>query len=277
LKAGLLKEYNGTLLELDAAAGDGFAKEQLLAHAVTIGAALTALQGAKEQVNFRQGEFAYPHPWKRLIAPLMLYFLLCVLIAAALYAFGQLSLQAREMELRRQYEQLLATMHKSHDAVEKQVAAKLPPLEGEEGLLPLSPDELTKEEIDYRVELLDKELKAVPDLFPLEAGIPKVSDLLAWLATHPNVVGKGGDAPLIALEGVSYVVIKRPELNKKQDKYQVKVELDFASTNPTAAREFHDALLAPNTFVDPKSEVKWTTQKGRYKATFLLKDRTLYP
>lgn len=61
---------------------------------------------------------------------------------------------------------------------------------------------------------------------------------------------------------------KRPEQNKKQEKYQVKVEMEFTSPTPKQAREFHDALIAPNDFVDPKGEIKWNSSHGRYRTSF---------
>jgi type IV pilus assembly protein PilM len=70
---------------------------------------------------------------------------------------------------------------------------------------------------------------------------------------------------------------KRPEQTKKLEKYQVRVELEFSSRNPTDAREFHDALLVPNSFIDAKQGVKWSAAGGKYKAVFFLNDRTPYP
>ncbi len=88
---------------------------------------------------------------------------------------------------------------------------------------------------------------------------------------------KPGEPPLIQIESFNYSVTKRPDITKKLEKYQVKVEVEFNAMNATAAREFHDALLAPNPFIDPKGDVKWTSNKNLYKATFFLKDRTAYP
>jgi type IV pilus assembly protein PilM len=36
-------------------------------------------------------------------------------------------------------------------------------------------------------------------------------------------------------------------------------------------------LIAPNELVDPKGEVKWNANKGKYRASFFLKDKTAYP
>lgn len=273
----LLKEYNGTLLSLSPSILEKFSEAELKNFAIPIGTAYTGLTLYKDQINFLQNEFAYAHPWKRLKYPLFIYYLLSLCLAIAFYFFGQAYIHNKENDLRSKYALLLASMHKTYPSMEKELTIK-PPLDAEEDIHAGAPLEwLNLEDIKFRLGILEKELKAVPDLFSLEPNIPKVSDLLAWLSTHPNVVGKDSGKPLITFESISYNMIKRPELNKRGEKYQVKVELDFTSANPTAAREFHDALLAPNLFIDPKSEIKWTTQKGRYKAVFLLKDRTSYP
>jgi len=60
---------------------------------------------------------------------------------------------------------------------------------------------------------------------------------------------------LLQIENLSYSMVKRPELTKKQERYQVKVELEFTSPTPKLAREFHDALIAPNDLVDPKGDI----------------------
>ena len=73
-----------------------------------------------------------------------------------------------------------------------------------------------------------------------------------------------------------YTLLKRPEMEKKQEKYQVKVDLEFTTSSPKWAREFHDLLINPNPFVDPKGEVKWNVTRGSYKTSFLLKDQTAY-
>lgn len=276
LRPLLLKEFSGQILEMSPPATQ-FSDADLKIYAIPIGAALTALPNYKDQINYLQGEFAFPRPWRRLTWPLGVYFLLSLGLAIAFYLFGQAYIGNKENHLRQQYVHLLNTMQKSYTAQEEDLAAKLPLEETEEASSPRQLNTLTPSDIELRIGILEKELQAVPNLFPLEPKIPKVSDLLAWLSTHPNIVGKDAQSPLITLVGLNYSIIKRPELKNRSDKYQVKVELDFSSSSATAARELHDALLAPNDFIDPKTEIKWTTQKGRYKAIFMLKDKTSYP
>ncbi len=274
LASFLPKGFHGKQLPLSPKVINKFSESELNSQAITIGEALTALGSYEDQVNFLQEEFAYSHPWKRLMKPLFIYLMLCLGLALAFYTFGKSYIASEENMVRGKYAELLSTMHKPYPDFEKEIAEKndggtqqdIPALES-----------LTLDEIGDRVSLLEKELKQVPDLFPLTPNVPKVSDVIAWLSVHPNIVGKDRSSPLIIIEGLSYVLVKRPELNKKQEKYQAKVEIDFTSANATAAREFHDALLLPNNFIDPKAEVKWTNNKGRYRATFILKDRTVYP
>ncbi len=53
-------------------------------------------------------------------------------------------------------------------------------------------------------------------------------------------------------------------------------DLEFAAASPTQARELHDALLVPNQFIDPTTEIKWATSKGGICASFTLQDKTCY-
>ena len=137
------------------------------------------------------------------------------------------------------------------------------------------------DDLQQRMRYLDKELQSSPDTFPLLPNVPRVSDVLAWLSTHPVLSGKNSPgapvSPPIQIESFNYTMIKRPEQTKKQEKYQVKVEFEFTTSTPKQAREFHDALIAPNDFVDPKGEIKWSSNRGKYRTSFFLKDKTTYP
>lgn len=253
-----------------------FSTSELQANAIAIGVALTAMPRAIDQINFLQQEFAYAHPWKRLKVPVALFLASVLFLTFAAYVFGNSYLAVRTDTLRNSYAQLLKIMNRPYGEVESDFNSKSG---GRKGPLietvPLA--ELSPEEIQVRLDFLQRGLQTAPDLFPLMPNIPRVSDVLAWLSTHEKVVGANAQQPLIRLQGFHYSVVKRPEMTKKQEKYQVKVEIEFTSTNQTAAREFHDALIASNKFIDPKSDVKWSASDGKYKAVFFLLDKTAYP
>jgi type IV pilus assembly protein PilM len=257
-----------------------YSSQTLQEYAIAIGLALTLQPSNRHPINFRQGDLAYPDPWKRLKKPLIAYFSLCCLVAASLYLFGMTWLSYQEDKLKEGYTELLSTMDKPYKTFEKELLSKKMRGEVNDDDIP-SLSNMTQEELLFRLGILQKEIQSSPDLFPLHPNVPRVSDVLAWLSTHPNVVIGKDDTknPKAALkiESLTYTMVKRPEQNKKQEKYQVRVELEFTAETPKLAREFHDALIAPNDMIAPKSEIKWNTApNNRYRTSFILKDKTGY-
>lgn len=261
--------------ELEIKPTDAFSISDLQKAAIGIGSAISGLPNQKMQINFRQAEFSYPYPWKRLKQPLLLYLALCLALAFAIYIFGSAYYNYKEDSVRQEYVALLASMNKSYNSFEKEYGTKFPSEVDYEGVRPIHT--LTQTDISNRLQYLQKEMKDSPNLFPLLANVPKVSDVLAWLSNHPIVNASSQDGGAFQIEHFSYAFVKRPDHKKPQEKYQVKVELEFASPTPKQAREFHDALIAPNEMVDPKGEVKWGSNRGKYRTSFFLKDKTVYP
>lgn len=253
---------------------------KLNAFALPIGLALSVEPQFGPSINFRRQELAYSKPWKRFQTPLLIYAGLCVLLAAALYLFELSYVSYREDELKSRYLTLLSLVQKPYADFEKQYETKYPSEKPEEGILPV--EALTAGTLNQRLDYLEKEIRAIPDTFPLLPNTPRVSDVLAWLSTHPQLTcteatKENGECPSFTIDTFNYTMVKRPELNKKSEKYQIKIDLEFSTSSPRLAREFHDALIAPNDFVDPKGEIKWNATKGKYRTSFYLKDKTAYP
>ncbi|EFB42068.1 MULTISPECIES: hypothetical protein [Parachlamydia] len=255
-------------------------REELQSYAIPIGIALTGLPNWKEQINFRQKQYNYPHPWKRLKKSIVTYFGACVFLAFALYCFGSAYLSKQTDHLRTDYVNLLASMHQSYPEFEELFRKKngLEPISTDEDLDPM---ELSIDDLSARVQFLNSLVSTSPDSYPLFPNTPAVSDVLAWLAKHPSFnPSENADEQKIEglkIESFTYKMVKKPDKSKKNEIYQVRVDLDFSAPTPTQAREFHDSLIAPNEMVDPKGEIKWGTNRGRYHTSFFLKDRTLYP
>jgi len=256
----------------------GMDERQLHQFALPIGETLSVLPKRLDQINFRQKEFVYPDPWKRLKKPIGIYLALCVATAIALTLFGKAYINYQEGEIKQKYNELLTVMNKPYTQFEREFASKVPSDKESSEIEPLA--NLTPQEIQARLKYLEKEIQATPQTYPLQPNVPLVSDVLAWLSTHPNFVGNTSKetdtSSSLQVESFNYTMVKRPEPGKKQEKYQVKVELEFSSPTPKMAREFHDALIAPNDIVDPKAEIKWNSNKDRYRTSFYLKDKTTY-
>jgi type IV pilus assembly protein PilM len=277
----LSQAFGKPLVELSTNPSISLSVHELQRLAVPIGLALSGLPKTADPINFRQVEFVYPYPWKRIWKPLSLYLGLCVALAIAFYYLGQAWLSYKEDALKSEFIELLASMKKPYKEFETEYELKFPgsSLGDSKSILP--PHLLTQDEITKRLRVLEKELEGSPDTFPLFPNVPRVTDVLAWLANHPNVVlidpVTQVRTPLLQIQNFSYTLVKRPEQTKKQEKYQVKVEMELSTSTPKLAREFHDALIAPNDMVDPKGEVKWNANRGLYRTSFFLKDKTVYP
>lgn len=278
LGQAISKAIGKPILSLEVPLSLSLTEEEARYYAVPIGLALTALPGATEQINFRQKDLAYPHPWKRLRMPIASYIALCGLLALCTYLFGQAYLGLKEDTIRQNYVSLVAGLKKDYNEVEKKNESTAG-LEQSSGNA-ISPKSLSMDQINSRLDKLEIEVAAAPNTIALFPNTPKVSDILAWLGSHPQITmsdDSDNSSTQIHIDLFNYKMIKRPELTKPREKYQVQVEIDFSTSSPRAARLFYDSLIAPNDFVDPKVEVKWTATSGKYRVSFFLKDKTIYP
>lgn len=250
---------------------------ELTRSAVPVGLAISGLPKVQGQINLRKEELAHSNPLKRVMKPLALYFVSCLLVAIGIFLYGQASMGYQEDQLKEQFGDLLSFMNKPYDEFEKEYETKLGQYDG--SIIPI--ERLNSTGLFDRIDYLEAEVDEAPQPIALLPNTPRVSDVLAWLSTHPNVVLGGDDTErrksLIQIDNFNYSMVKRPEEKKRTNHYQVKVELEFTSTTPKLAREFHDALIEDNRMVDPKGEVKWSSNRGKYRTSFFLKDRTYYP
>ena len=271
LKKAIEASLNKTQVPCEVEISSNISEQKLCSYALPIGSALSALPNFPDPVNFRKPPFAFPNPWKRMKGPLTLYVGLCLALTFALFLFGNAYIQHKEIAVKQEYLKLLSVLHKTFDEFEKEH-----PLNDN---AKSSIESLTDTQIQARLNLIEKEIAAIPQIFPLQPNVPLVSDVLAWLSTHPSfqpIQDGSPDHHAIKIESLSYTMVKRPEPAKKQEKYQVKVELELSSPTPKMAREFHDALIEPNDFIDPKNEIKWSSSRDRYRTSFFLKDKTIY-
>lgn len=249
-------------------------RNDLIHYAESIGYALSAMPTSDIQVNFRQQDYSYPNPWKRFKQPALTFAGTVLALTISLYLFGASLTTRQETKLKQQYASLLEAVNKPYSEFEREFQTKVNNLpEGAEIEVPKLKS-LSQKQIEDRVDYLAKEIQSIPDTFFLLPSAPKASDVLAWISNHPNVKGDG-NTPLLDIQSFSYSLVKRPDNKKRLEKYLYKVDLEFSTDIPKNAREFHDALIAPNDFIDPKSEIKWSQTRDQYKTSFFLKNRQL--
>lgn len=216
-------------------------QEDLMNYALAIGTAI--IGGTKNTPNFRQQEFTYPHPFKRLKKPLFIYATAVVLLTLSLFSLTSLALSHQKKEVACRYQALLAQEGKLTQTLKR------------------------TEEYTSALASLKKEIDQKPDTFPLYPMVPKAQEVLAWLSASPVS---------IEMDTFHYSMIKRPTFSQQKEHYQVKVFFEFKAP-VTEARAFHEILLAPNSFVDKNQEVQWTMNRnGTYRSSFYLNDKTRY-
>lgn len=214
-------------------------QEELLKYGLAIGTAL-----AGEGINFRKPPFQYPRKWQRVKKPLIASIALSFLLISSLIAFGQFSLFQKKQVIEKTYRSFL---QKEGFPIEN-FSLKTPG--------------------DYHASLnkLETEIQKLPDTFPLLPSIPKARETLTWLSTHQG----------ISVDSFHYFLERRPDFSHKKERYKVKVELEFSATDSNTANAFYKMLSSPNPIIDSNEKVLWTPGKGKYQASFYLKDKTRY-
>lgn len=188
--------------------------------------------------------------------PLILFGILLLILSGLTYGIGNTFLAAREVTLASQFKKLVSLTY------------------------PEEPKELTldfQSLADYETALdqVENQLKA-KDLYPITADTPQMSEVLIWLSQLADTASKESEGQPLELAQIQYALVKRPDKTRPKDHYQVRVDVEFTAGSASQARKMHEELLTPNAFIDPKQEVKWSLNGGKWRTSFVLKDKTVY-
>lgn len=212
-------------------------------YAVPIGIALEALAEDKTAVQLRQGIHRSTEFRKKRKKQLC-FFLACCGLATLIFGMSS------QMFL-----------YKKQSILQEEMAQHLPSS--------LQPPPLSTEEIKWSLYQWEQSLGSKKNPFPFLPTTPLVSDLLAWLSTHPALVtAEGQKKEGIEVKNIRYQLYRYPKLGENTNIYAARVDLELTADTPRLAREFHDALLKGDLIVDEKKEIKWTTQHNTYWASF---------
>jgi len=179
-----------------------------------------------------------------------------------------------ERKLKKAYSKLLSTAGYTVETFEREYSK-----ETTQKIRPFLLKTLSFKQLRSRISILCKQNTPATVNFPLFPNVPRVSDTLAWLCEYQkNTLSPGSEGYIhpININQIKYVMLSRPQKEKSREKYRVKLDVEFTVDSPRTAREFHDALLEKNAFVDAKQGVKWSSQNGHYHASLYLNDKTKY-
>ncbi len=208
--------------------------------ALPIGLGLDACAQDGNSLQFCQKQLLQPHTIKKRKKGAILYAIACLSAALLMSVLGSFSLKQKENVLR---EKLLT-------------------------YLPQAKNIHSVEGISQTLASWEYSYKGKKTPFPLMADVPRVSDLLSYLSTHPALTAEG-----VEIQSVHYSLTKYPKIAETSSPYTARVELDISSTTPRAARDFHEALLKGDAVVNEKKEIKWQTQNQTYHTSFELMRR----
>jgi Tfp pilus assembly PilM family ATPase len=130
--------------------------------------------------------------------------------------------------------------------------------------------------LDMTIQSIEK--KKSHDLIPstLSTSCYSVSDVLAWISTHPMLcrpLNSSSSSELIDIKNIHYEMIKHPKLSGKTEQPLIKIELEFSSPSSRVARDFHDALVKGDSIVDEKKEITWNVKDSLFKTSFFVKPK----
>ena len=240
----------------------------LLKCAAAVGAAFLS-QRTDQVPSFRTGQFAFPRPflhWKR---PLLALALSSVLASAVIVWRGHVKAEAIFASMRADWKKIAEFAHTSPEDINKQT---------EKTLAVVDPLWAPPEQLLIQGEWLLSSLERKAS-FPLQPSIPKVREVLSWVAsvitevssTPPSLNGR------CEILNFQYQLIKHPTKNHPKERYQARVDLEVATPSVALARAFHERLASDTKWIDQSAEVKWMPSNGKYRVSFFLLDKTLYP
>ncbi len=219
---------------------------QLNSHCIPLGYAIEALATDKKSVQFCQQRFTPSHRRTQLKRRALTY-VTCCLVLSVILGLGNSVL-----------------LHKKKATLSERFLSYLPSLQ--ENYRTLSQEEMESELFKWEQSLLKQK-----NSFSYFLTTPKVSEVLAWLSTHPSLIdAQGGIKEGIDIKAVHYQLTKYPTLEDPSALHQAQVEIEFTSTTPRLAREFHETLLKGDRIVNPKKEMKWNAHGNGYSIQFEL-------
>ncbi len=214
--------------------------------ALPIGFALDAFAADHCSVQFCQKELTPSHTLQSRHKKALSYFALCV--AAALFmALGS-----------------TFTLKKKQKSLALRLQSYLSPA--------LSCGSLsTPREIEEKLLEWDRSLRGRRNTFPFLPTVPRLSDVLAWLSAHPALATEdGGQRDGVDIKSLHYSLSKYPKIGETSTPYVAQMQIEFSSTTPRPARDFHEALLKGDAIVNAKKEIKWQVSNQNYQASFEL-------
>lgn len=221
-------------------------EKDLTQYAICIGLALDTIPKDGTGVQFCQNEFTPEHTFHLRRKKTLQYLGFCLGAALAMLIGGSFALNNKQRILNKNLRDYLSSSS-------------------------LKEASFAPNQIQEKLHEWENSLKGQKTSFPLLPNVPKVSDVLAWISTHPAFATEDGEQKEgMEIKMLHYSLMKYPKIGETSSPYVAQVEIEFNSLAPRTARDFHDALLKGDQIVNAKKEVKWQAQNQTYYTSFEL-------
>ena len=221
---------------------DGFDAEMLRHFAISIGLCLDALKNDQKSIQLRQGEYISEPRLKGIKKGLMKGGMIAAMLLVLTAFYSYVFFEKKEKQFSKQLESLAMEYEE-----------EMPSLIG------------VKEAngIEEKVRFINQELRLPKNRDGYFSPPPLISDLLAFIASHPKLEG-------VELLQIDYELKSYPTLDHPQTKYDPRVRILFSSNEAVKAREFHDAIVEEGGFVNIDAEIEWNRKGSEYEIAFFL-------
>lgn len=239
-----LLDHEGALLEAIEIEGHrGFSGESVRPYAISIGLALDALKNDPYSVQFRQEDYLSKRTHATLKKGLIQGGVLAAFLFLMTTIFSSLTYSKREQALINEVDQIISAYETELTSLEK----------GKKG-----------QSLETLLVNVNQQLRVPKSGEHLYDPPPLVSDVLAYISTHPLLQE-------IDVKRLDYTLTRYPTIKNPSDSYRPKVHLIFYTEEAKKARAFHDAIVDEETFVDKEGEMEWKRNENEYEMAFFLR------
>ncbi len=221
----------------------GFSWDMVRPFAIPIGLALDSLKNDQMSIQFRQGDYVS----KQCMQTLKRKVLCGICIAAALFLFTTI---ASELFFSKKEKTLLGHVESLVERYEEDI--------------PKLRHIAAKGNLKEVIEDIHHVLRTTQGKENYFASPPLVSNLLAFLSTHPLLED-------VELTQIDYELKKYPTTEKPKEVYLPKVRVSFTTPVAKKARAFHDAIVENESIVNGSGEIDWKRNDDHYEIAFYLR------
>ncbi len=131
----------------------------------------------------------------------------------------------------------------------------------------------TLEDLKKEIVLKEESLNKEKTPYQLALPMPNVSEVLAWLSSHPvltsTLLSEKGDE--VDIKKVKYTLVRYPKITTPTLPYVGKIELEVEISNMKLAKNFQSSIQKEISFIDLKKEISWEAKGSTYFISFFLK------